>query len=315
MRFSPLVLLSVLCVILLSSCRQSKYDGFEKTDDGLYYKFFRQSKSGKKANPGDVLYTYMSLSLVRPAKDASGKPLGDSLIFDSKQYPDYNKNIKFIQLDTNSFVGDIMEGLALMEIGDSAAFIISADSFFIKANRLDSLPPGFPKGSELIFHIGLQDIKSEAETRKLMEAVFAKEGADQKALSDKAQEEEPMLIAEYIERKKITQKPTSNGLYVISTLPGKGAKPKTGQKVTVHYTGYLLNGKKFDSSFDRNEPFTFTLGKGEVIAGWDEGIAMMKVGESATFIIPSLLAYGANGSGAIPPFSPLIFDVQLIKAE
>jgi len=96
---------------------------------------------------------------------------------------------------------------------------------------------------------------------------------------------------------------------------GKGPKAKKGQVVTLQYTGYLLNGKKFDSSFDHGQPFSFTLGNGEVIAGWDEGVSMMNVGTSAMFIIPSVLAYGSNGSGEIPPYSPLVFEVQLMKAE
>ena len=303
-----LLFLSVISLTLFGACRQSKHKGFEKTDDGLHYQFIKKSGSGKKPKAKDILYAHMSLSLLRPE--------GDSIIFDSKRYPDFPGDIKFIQLDTNAFKGDIMEGLAMMEIGDSAAFIISADSFFLKANKMDSLPPGFSPGQELIFRFGLVDIQSEEETRKRLSTLEAKANADRQALAEKAREEEPALIAEYIERKKITEKPDKNGLYIIQTLPGNGSKPRKGQKVSVHYTGYLLNGKKFDSSFDQNQPFTFTLGQGEVIAGWDQAIKEMKVGGSATLVIPSQLAYGSNGSPpVIPPFSPLIFDVQLIKVE
>ena len=109
--------------------------------------------------------------------------------------------------------------------------------------------------------------------------------------------------------------PTSSGLVFVQNEKGNGPKPKKGQKVTVNYSGYLLNGKKFDSSYDRNEPITFTLGQGEVIAGWDEGIGMMNVGGTATLVIPSVLGYGSNGQGDIPPFAPLVFEVQLLKAE
>jgi FKBP-type peptidyl-prolyl cis-trans isomerase FkpA len=308
MRYSSFVLISILSISILSSCRQSKHKGFEKTEDGLYYQFFRKSDSGKKPKSKDILYTHMSLSLLRPGGE-------DSVLFDSKKYPDFPGDIKFIQLDTNSFKGDIMEGLEMMEVGDSAAFIINADSFFLKANRMDELPKGFKPGQELIFNIGLVEFQTEEETRARLSAYAAKGNAEEQKAAESAMQEEPALIAEYIGRKKIAEKPTATGMYFIPTLPGNGAKPRKGQKVSVHYTGYLLNGKKFDSSFDRNEPFTFTLGQGEVIAGWDEGISLMKVGGSATFVIPSQLAYGSNGSGSIPPFSPLVFDVQLIKIE
>ncbi len=109
---------------------------------------------------------------------------------------------------------------------------------------------------------------------------------------------------------------TPSGLVYYKTKTTANAKPLRGQKVTVHYTGYLVDGRKFDSSVDRNEPFTFKLGKGEVIKGWDEGISLMNIGERAKLIIPAGLGYGSDGMGeAIPPNSTLIFEVQLINAE
>ncbi len=107
---------------------------------------------------------------------------------------------------------------------------------------------------------------------------------------------------------------TASGLQYAELHPGTGATPKTGQRVTVHYTGVLENGVKFDSSVDRDEPFTFKLGVGQVIEGWDEGVALMKQGEKCRLIIPSNLAYGPRGiAGAIPPNATLIFDVELLK--
>lgn len=103
-------------------------------------------------------------------------------------------------------------------------------------------------------------------------------------------------------------------LKVEKITSGNGATPKNGDTVTVHYTGTLTNGAKFDSSVDRNEPFSFTLGAGEVIAGWDLGVAQMKVGDKVKLTIPPELAYGADGyPGAIPPNATLIFEVELIN--
>lgn len=107
---------------------------------------------------------------------------------------------------------------------------------------------------------------------------------------------------------------TPSGLKYIDIKEGDGATPQTGQTVVVHYTGTLEDGTKFDSSRDRNRPFSFKLGVGQVIKGWDEGLSTMKVGGRRELIIPSELGYGARGAGGvIPPNATLIFDVELLR--
>jgi FKBP-type peptidyl-prolyl cis-trans isomerase len=109
---------------------------------------------------------------------------------------------------------------------------------------------------------------------------------------------------------------TASGLKYIDVVVGKGASPSTGKHVKVHYTGTLENGKKFDSSVDRNEPFTFVIGVGQVIPGWDEGVMTMKVGGKRKLIIPPNLGYGSRGAGGvIPPNATLLFDVELLDVE
>jgi len=113
---------------------------------------------------------------------------------------------------------------------------------------------------------------------------------------------------------------TPTGLQIIDTKVGAGATPRTGQTCVMHYTGWLYEngakGKKFDSSVDSGQPFEFPIGAHRVIAGWDEGVATMKVGGKRTLIIPPALGYGARGAGGvIPPNATLIFDVELLEVK
>lgn len=109
---------------------------------------------------------------------------------------------------------------------------------------------------------------------------------------------------------------TPSGLKYIDEVVGSGSSPAAGYLAQVHYTGTLENGKKFDSSRDRNEPFTFKIGVGQVIKGWDEGVMSMKVGGKRKLIIPPELGYGARGAGGIiPPNATLLFDVELLDVD
>lgn len=109
---------------------------------------------------------------------------------------------------------------------------------------------------------------------------------------------------------------TASGLEYVEIAEGAGARPKQGDTVSVHYTGWLKSGQKFDSSVDRGEPFAFPVGKGRVIKGWDEGVGTMKVGGKRKLIIPAHLGYGERGAGGvIPPGATLIFEVELLAVH
>lgn len=108
---------------------------------------------------------------------------------------------------------------------------------------------------------------------------------------------------------------TASGLTYLVTQKGTGRMPKVGETVVVHYTGMFTNGVKFDSSRDRTEPISFPLGQGRVIKGWDEGIAKLRIGDQAIFVIPAAIAYGTRGKGAIPPDTTLVFIVELVDIK
>ncbi len=272
----------------------SKYPGFKKTESGLYYKFYVSNKDSVKASTGDIL----SMDLIYRTED--------SVLFDNQKFG----NPVRIQLKEPDFKGDFLEGLAMMSVGDSATFIVSADSFFLKTAHMKALPEFIDSGSVLYFDVKLNKIttKEEFEMEKKLEM------EKQQAMMEKNKTEEPMKLEKYIADNKITVKPTESGLYYIEIKKGTGTKAESGKKVKVHYTGTLLDGTKFDSSLDRGQPFEFQLGAGQVIKGWDEGIAMMKIGGKTKLIIPSDLAYG-TGRGPIPPYATLIFDVELLGVE
>ncbi len=126
----------------------------------------------------------------------------------------------------------------------------------------------------------------------------------------------PAFAAQEAKKEGAKTVTTASGLKYIDQVIGKGASPVKGKQVKVHYTGTLENGKKFDSSVDRNEPFVFVIGVGQVIPGWDEGVMSMKVGGKRKLIVPAKLGYGAAGAGGvIPPNATLLFDVELLDVQ
>lgn len=290
------MLLSSALFVGLFSCNKSEFDGFTKAENGLHYQFFTQDENGVKAVEGDGVSIKIVYSLKRTPND--------SVLFDSKlNSEDGTGTVRYI-LPKSSFPGSLEDAITMMAKNDSAAFIISADSFFLKTNKMQALPPFAKPGDKLLVTIKMMEIKTKKEldeNQKKQEAEIAKMGEAEKPKLD-----------QYLMENKITTLPTASGLIFIETQKGKGsAHPKATDEVTVHYTGTLLDGTKFDSSVDRGQPATFPLS--QVIPGWTEAIQLMTKGSKAKLIIPSNLGYGPRGAGGqIPPFSSLIFEVELL---
>ena len=299
--------LSIVAVAMAAiSCGNkttSEFPGYDKVEEGLYVKYVSQNKEGRKVAVGDVL----TMSMTYGTEDSS--------LFDTG----LNGQPVQLRADSGKYEGDILTAFMNMKMGDSAAIIVNADSFFIKTAGMPASPDFIDSAAMLYFTVGLTSVQS-------MEEVQAE--ADAKAAD--AEANEMVILNKYLADNNITTEPTESGLIFISKKKGTGKQAVAGAKVKVNYEGMFLDGKYFDTSLEEAAkangiynpqrpygPFEFDLGVGQVIKGWDEGIAMMKVGGKARFIIPSNLAYGANPPPGSPikPFSTLIFDVELIEVS
>ncbi len=281
-----------------AACNNGPYKGYEKTETGLLYKFYLQNSDAKKPVVGD--FAHMEISYFTDK---------DSMLFSSEKY-----GSKFvIKVEEPTYKGDIMEGIVMMGTGDSASFLITADSFYVH-NVGGILPNDITPGSKIRFEIRMDRVQTleELENEK-------RENARTQS------EKEKQAIDTYLSENKITAKPLESGLIIVERVKGNGKKPQNGQKVKVNYTGKLLDGKVFDTNVEADakaagvynpqrpyQPFEFTLGAGQVIRGWDEGISMLSVGSKATLIIPSVIGYGPQDMGIIPPYSTLVFEVELV---
>ena len=279
----------IACLLFASFAQAQKAVKYSKSKtSGLSYVMHKSNK-GPKLKLDDVV----TLNL----KYITSK---DSIVFDSWKM---GKPIQ-LKIAKSSFKGDLMDGLTLLTVGDSASFLINADSLFTKTFGAPR-PAFIDSSSFLSFTVKVISTTTDA----------ALKAEELKAEKENAMKENEM-IAKYIAEKQITPSKSSSGLMYIISEPGTGEQAQAGKTVKVHYTGRLLDGTKFDSSLDRSDPIEFKLGQGMVIKGWDEGIALLKVGGKALLIIPSNLAYGSRGAGGvIPPFSPLTFEVELVSVQ
>ena len=279
-------LLSALFLMLsvLTGCSNAP-KGYQATDNGLYYRLFTNN-GGENPQIGDLLELTMSCSV------------NDTVVI----LP-LTKNI--IPMAEPSFWSDFVEGFSMMHKGDSASFIVDIDSSFVNLFGYNTLPPQFSSTDIMRFEVRLDDFYPESEFRfRMIENIKKNYPAE----TEKAASE----LNAYLEKSGVVAQPTSTGLYYVKTQDGTGEKPSKGSTVKAHYTGCLLDGTVFDTSIERGEPIEFVLGVGQVIPGWDEGIAMMSKGEKAVLYIPYYLAYGDRDLGVIPPFSNLVFEVELI---
>lgn len=277
----------------LSACNNKTK--FQKLGDGLEYAIINDVKGDKKAAVGDIIELHIRLKA------------DDSLLADSRKE---NNNMPVQnQIQESQFKGDWTNALKYLTAGDSAVIKVSIDSLkaFLKGQQ--QLPPFMDGKKQLIYEVKVESVKTLQEVKDEMK----KKASQQNEVDDK-------ILQEYFTKNNLHPTKTASGLYYIMEQEGVGASPAKGQAVTVNYTGRTLDGKVFDSNVDpalgHPEPFTFILGAGQVIDGWDEGVALMKKGGKAKVYIPSSMAYGEQGREPhIAKNAILMFDIEVTNIE
>jgi FKBP-type peptidyl-prolyl cis-trans isomerase FkpA len=287
------VLLSALVLLLATVACSTDY---KQTDSGLTYKFHKKNKGPKPSIDNIVII------------DFAYRYPADSVFFESKIIGQSTH----IKVDPSGYPGDIYEALRMMSKGDSASFKFNATNFFTISAGSQFVPEFIDPEHDIYVDIFMHDFFDESGYEAYLQTQREEMMMEHevKAMNERKEMEK------YLLDNGIKAEPEESGMVIIVTQEGKGPKPAPGQKVTAHYTGTLLDGTKFDSSVDRNQPFEFTLGMGQVIRGWDEGFSKLNVGSKALLIIPSHLAYGDQDRGpVIKAYSTLIFDVELIDVD
>ena len=294
------LLIAGLALLTAFGCNNS----YKTTDSGLHYKFEKSNPGAPQVQEGDVLVGEMTVKL-------------DTIeIFTNRGHADR------ILRATPSFDGDLYEGLLMMHIGDVATFYIDADDMakYLEPRQMHpDYKPG--TGMKLYYTVNLQDIVSN-------EDILAEQNNWRNAMEQR-RTSEPEAIAAYIKDNHITATPDADGLYIVVKKKGNGPKVQAGSTVAINYTGRLLDGTIFDSSVESDaiqgglqqsgrtyEPLTHTVGKMSLIPGWERGVMGQPAGTRLQLVVPSALAYGPQGAGElIPPYTPLVFDLEIVSVK
>lgn len=264
--------------------------GFEVDKSGAIYKVEKTNPDGKPITEGTIVHGHYTVTY------------GDSLVFENFSKP---AGPMFGAMSQNrAFKGDLIDGLFLMKEGETFTFAFAYDSI----KKIQQLPSFFQPDQYAYYKVEITKAQSMEDFQKEQEAI-AKE---QMRINDSLQLIEMDLVLDYLKQNQISNIPFED-IYYKKLSPGSGATPQAEDQVKVHYTGKFLNGKVFDSSIPRKEPLSFTIGKGQMIKGFEIGVKLMQKGEKAIIVIPSALAYGGRQRGEIPPYSPLVFELELVE--
>ena len=284
LRFSFFLLISCL----LFSCKKP-YPGYKKVSEGIYFKLMMVGDHDQCCRFGD--YVTANIAYLT---------MNDSVFF--------SRIVKFKVIQPD-FPGSIDECITLICKHDSAHFIISAVNFFEKTLEYN-VPDYMSADGMMKVFVHLMDIQTPEEYEREKEAFLH--------WIEDLGEYERVLLKQYIRETKIDIPPMEDGIYYIVQQTGNGPAVAYGDTVLIHYEGHFLNGKYFDSTRRRNEPLQFVYGQQwQVIGGLEKAIGKMQEGDKALVIIPSEQAFGVEGSvqGIVPPFTPVVFEIELINVK
>lgn len=280
--------LLVVAFFSVAACNtDSPYSGYSRGKEGVHFKLHRIGEQVQHARYGDFV-----------TADIQYSTLDDSVFF---------KGRRKLRLEKSGAKGSIEACFRMLSEGESATFIISSQEFFTKT--LQTTLPAFLNTDEMMkVKLDIIDIQTPEEYNfeKLAFLTWVEDFG----------EYEKVLLNKFLHEEELEVKPSATGLYCIPLRKSEGKKVEKGDTVTVNYEGRFLNGKFFDSTVRRKQPFQFVFGtEWQVIRGLEEAIGMMREGEKSLFIVPSDLAFGTEGSstGIIPPFTSLIFEVEILE--
>ena len=284
MRF---ILITAVLMLLSTSCRFTMQKDFVKVSPGVYFKLHRFGEENNKPANGDFITANFSYTTI-----------DDSLIY---------KATRKFRIEDTKRPGSVHICLMMLNQGDSASFIFPTDDFFVKDLRVP-VPSYLNLHKQIKMNVIVMDVQSAEE--------FSREKKLFLEWSYALKDMEKDVIKKFLDGERISVSPTPSGLYFILLKVGRGPRPRKGDLINVNYEGRFLDGRFFDSTLDRSEPLDFIFGQEySIIKGMEEAIGMMREGDKALIIVPSELAFGSSGAGEgiIPPYSALIYEIELIS--
>ncbi|MDQ3045959.1 MAG: FKBP-type peptidyl-prolyl cis-trans isomerase [Bacteroidota bacterium] len=279
---------------MIACFNNSPYKGYTETDTGLHYKLRVIGDGSRKPSIGDFLQLNISYLTLK-----------DSVFLDS--YSSNATGMVILPFNHSSFRGSFEEGLRIMNEGDSVSFIVSADSLFNRFFK-SGLPYFLLPGSRVKMEVKLNKIFNSNE--------YQSELSHYDDLVEDRDIEEQRRLHLFMDTSQVHYSAMNNGMFYLPVKQGTGDLAERGNLVKIHYKGYFLNGRPFESTYDRGQAMEYTVGEqGQVIRGLESAISLMNEGSKAKFIIPSQLAYGGAGSstGIIPPFTTVIYEIELLN--
>jgi FKBP-type peptidyl-prolyl cis-trans isomerase len=281
-------------VLLVASCRESAYRGYTETDTGLFYKLQAIGDGKNRPNIGDFVQLRVTY-----------KTLKDSIFLDS--YSSNETGMVILPFNHSSFKGSFEEGLLTMYEGDSVSFIVNTEGLFKNFFKVDV--PLFLKNDNAV--------KVDIKLNRILNAdEYAQQLKKYNDLIADRDIEEQRKLRTFLDTNQTHYSVMNNGIYYLPLRQGAGINAETGDVVKVNYTGYFLDGRKFESTYDRAQALEFKLGEqGQVLKGVELAISLLSEGAKAKFIIPSHLAFGEEGSstGIVPPYCTVIYEIELIN--